>query len=287
MPTVFRMFERVLIDGLRFPEGPAFDRHGNLWAVELKGSGLIRWRENSCERITTGGAPNGLVIDALDRVVFCDAEQCSLRRYDPITRLIDTLVDSVDGQRLSKPNDLAFDPVGNLVFTNPGDSRTEPTGYICVLHDCSEVKKIGSGFYFCNGLAFTPEGSELIVAETYRQRLWRGGWDASTATWIEPRVWASGLVGAPGPDGMAFAPDGTLWVAVYGSGMVMQIGTDGHIMQRLSIAGKNPTNCAFDPSGLLGLVVTEAEYGRLLSYHSFDSKCQLSAADSPTVLQSD
>jgi gluconolactonase len=263
------MSERILIDGLRFPEGPAFDRHGNLWAVELKGGGLIRWWDESWQRISTGGAPNGAVVDARDRVVFCDAEQCSLRRYDPSTLAIETLVDSVDGQRLFKPNDLAYDSVGNLVFTNPGDFRSEPSGYVCVLTPAGAVKKIGTGFYFCNGLAFTPAGDELIVAETYRQRLWRGGWDSATANWIEPKVWAEGLVGEPGPDGMAFAADGTLWVAVYGSGTVMQIDPNGQIIDRLSIGGKNPTNCAFDPSGRLGLVVTEAEKGQLLSHSPF------------------
>jgi gluconolactonase len=260
------MIERILIDDLRFPEGPAFDRHGNLWAVELKGGGLVRWRKDSWERIATGGAPNGLTIDAQDRVVFCDSKLCSLRRYGPSTRAIETLADSVDGQRLLMPNDLAYDSGGNLVFTNPGASGTEPSGYVCVLTPVGALKKIGTGFYFCNGLAFTPDGSELIVAETYRQRLWRGAWDASTATWLEPKVWAEGLVGEPGPDGMAFAADGTLWVAVYGSGTVMQIDPNGQIIDRLSIGGKNPTNCAFDPSGRLGLVVTETEKGQLLSY---------------------
>jgi sugar lactone lactonase YvrE len=81
---------------------------------------------------------------------------------------------------------------------------------------------------------------------------------AETAKWVEPKVWATGLDGAPGPDGMAFAEDGTLFVAVYGSGSVFHLDADGRIIERIAVPGANPTNCAFDPSGRLGLVVTEA-----------------------------
>jgi gluconolactonase len=260
------MSERILADGLHFPEGPAFDRRGNLWCVELQGGGLVCWKDGTWSRIPTGGAPNGIAIDWQDRVIFCDSEQLAIRRYEPNTGVLETLADRIAGEPLFKPNDLAFDASGNLLFTCPGDSRTEPTGYVCVLRSDGEMHKIGTGFYFCNGLALTPEGTELIVAETYCQRLWRGKWDASSTTWINPRIWCEGLVGAPGPDGMAWADDGSLWVAVYGSGMVFQIGQNGDILSRVKVAGKNPTNCAIDPSGSLGLVVTEAATGRLLSY---------------------
>ena len=40
---------------------------------------------------------------------------------------------------------------------------------------------------------------------------------------------------------------------------------DGRITGAIDLPGQNPTNCAFDPSGRLGLVVTEAEKGLLLS----------------------
>lgn len=255
----------IVLDGLRFPEGPAFDDRGALWMVELKGRGLVHWKDQLAQRISTGGAPNGAAIDAHGRVVFCDAEECSLRRHDPLLRKTETLAGSMDGVALNKPNDLAFDAAGNLVFTCPGNSREEPSGYVCVLRRDGHLRKVAEDLYFPNGLAFTADGKELVIAETYRQRLWRGRWDASSATWIAPAVWASGLDGAPGPDGMAFGHDGALYAAVYGSGTVMKIGHTGNIVDRITLPGRNPTNCAFDPSGKLGLVITEAELGLLLS----------------------
>jgi gluconolactonase len=256
---------RLLAEGLNFPEGPAFDQRGRLWFVELKGGNLAFLEEGKVTRIPVGGEPNGIAIDAEDRIVFCDAGNCSIRRHDPVSGETITLADSVDGEPLFKPNDLAFDPAGNLVFTCPGDSRTEPTGYLCCLRPNGEVRRVASGFYFPNGLAFSPDGRHLIVAETRRQRLWRGRWDAKRSLWLAPRPWAS-VGGTIGPDGMAFTKEGLLYVAIYSGGAVKVVGMDGEVEEVIPVAGANPTNCAFDPSGSLGLVVTEAETGVLVAY---------------------
>jgi gluconolactonase len=255
----------TLAEGLLFPEGPAFDRSGALWLVELKGGRLTRWTQDGLQRHDIGGGPNGSAVDAQGRVFFTDSADRCLRRFDPATCDTTTITCELGNEPLNKPNDLAFDKQRNLVFTCPGESRHEPTGYVAVLTHEVAVRKVAESLYFPNGLAFTPDGEELIVAETYRQRLWRGRWEAETGRWLDPRVWATGLDGPPGPDGMAFAADGTLFVAVYGSGSVAHIDQDGAIMARYALPGRNPTNCAFDPSGELGLVVTEAEHGRLLS----------------------
>lgn len=257
---------RLLGAGLRFPEGPAFAADGTLWCVEVKGGGLARWREGGSTCYPTGGAPNGAAIDATGRIWFCDAEQNAIRRFDPRTGELETLANRVNGRAINKPNDLAFDRSGNLIFTCPGDSRQDPTGFVCCLSSAGAVSIIADQLFFPNGLAFTADGTELIVAETYRQRLWRGAWDSARREWCAPRVWATGLDGAPGPDGMAFAADGTLCVAVYGAGAVMRVDAAGRVCENIPTPGRNPTNCAFDPSGELGLVVTEAERGELLSF---------------------
>jgi sugar lactone lactonase YvrE len=253
-----------LATDLRFPEGPTFAPDGSLWCVELKGGGLCRLQDGVLTRVATGGEPNGIAISADGRVWFCDAGQRSVRVHDPRDGSTRTVVDSLDGAPLGKPNDLAFDALGNLLFTCPNDGRTEAVGYVCCLDHTGRLTRIASDLYFANGLAFTADGAELVVAETYRQRLWRGRWDAASCRW-HGRVWAEGLLGKPGPDGMAFATDGTLWAAVYGSGQIMAVDAAGSIVRRIDLPGRNPTNCAFDPSGRLGLVVTEAEQGQLLS----------------------
>lgn len=259
---------KILAAGLHFPEGPAFAPDGSLWVVELKGANLVRINAAGTNIFAVGGAPNGIAIDQLGRVCFCDAEQNAIRRFDPQMERTETLADAVDGETLNKPNDLAFDSVGNLIFTCPGNSRQEPTGYVCVLTPAGQVRKIAENLYFPNGLAFTANGKELVIAETYRHRLWKGNWNATSCKWTQAQPWCNigGPNGPGGPDGMAFDEEALLYVAVYGTGSVRIVNRTGEVLQHLQLPAPNPTNCAFDPSGQWGLVVTEADQGLVLSY---------------------
>lgn len=258
---------QTLATGLNFPEGPAFAPDGSLWAVELKNESLIQLIDGVLTRYRVGGAPNGIAIDANGLIWFCDAAQNAIRQFDPATGQTKTLVSKAAGQPLDNPNDLAFDSSGNLVFTCPGNSRQQPTGYVCVRMTDGEIRKISTDKYFPNGLAFSADGKTLIVAETYRHRLWKGGWNPDRGEWTEAHVWATieGSQGPGGPDGMTFGRDDNLYVAVYGTGCIHVVSPGGQVNERIKLPGRNPTNCAFDPSGQLGLVITEAEHGQIVS----------------------
>ena len=264
----------VLADGLAFPEGPAFAPDGALWWSEIDGGCLGRWRDGAAERIAIGGRPNGLAFDGEGRVWICDGGERSIRRHDPRTGETETVLDRIEDEPLAKPNDLAFDPLGNLLFTCPNDARQDPVGYVCCLAPDGVPTRIGDGLFFPNGLALTPDGAHLVVAETYRYRLWRGRWDAGARRWRDAAPWVE--VGGPiGPDGLAFAGGGDLYVALFGQGVLRIVGGDGEAGRTVAVPGERPTNLAFDPSGRLGLVVTEAERGRLLSYPSLRSASAL------------
>jgi gluconolactonase len=125
------------------------------------------------------------------------------------------------------------------------------------------VTKIAEGMYFPNGLAI--ESRTLVIAETYSWRIWKGEWDSAARRWRNAAPWAE--TGGPvGPDGLAFGPDGLLYAAVYGQRSVKGFDAAGKLARKVATAGKNPTNVAFDPSGTLGMVVTEAEQGCLWSF---------------------
>ena len=257
---------QVIARDLAFPEGPMFDRLGNLWCVELKAGRLARLGpDGALDRFTVGGAPNGLALDVAGGLWFCDADHNAVRRLDPATGETATIIETVDGQALDRPNDLAFDAAGNLIFTCPGSSRTEPTGYVCCRTPDGACAVIADGLYFPNGLAFTPEG-DLVLAETRRQRLWRGVWDASARRWVDPAPLCA-TAGAPiGPDGLAIDAEGRIFAAIYGAGLVEIFAPDGQRLGALTTPGANASNCAFDPSGRLGLVVTETARGEVLAF---------------------
>ena len=253
----------VLASGLAFPEGPAFAPDGSLWCVEARGGALVQWSTDGVTRHDTGGLPCGLAFDAHGRAWFCDAKQKAVRVYDPAQGRFDTVATHVNGIELDAPNDLAFDAVGNLVFSCPGDSRFEATGSVCCLRPDGTVRMLHDALYFPNGIVFGADNQTLYVAETYGKRVWKGSWNANAATWTDAAPWAE-LGGEPGPDGMALGADGLLYVAALRAGCVKAVDASGTVVAEYAVPGPRPTNVAFDPTGALGMVVTEAERGELL-----------------------
>jgi gluconolactonase len=248
---------------LNFPEGPSFDRNGNIWLVEKGAGNLIYISNHLSKRFYVGGAPNGIAIDNNNLVWFCDSKQNSIRTFNPITKTTTTVIDQIDGTALKMPNDLTFDKFGNLIFTCPGNSLDDDTGYICCLDAERKLTKIFEGLYYPNGLAFNKMQSHLYVAETGTHKIWKFEWIAMTLTNKELFVETGGPIG---PDGIAFDEDENLYVAVYGSGKIKSWDNTGHELPPIITGGKNPTNCAIDPLGVRGIIITEAENGVLIQY---------------------
>ena len=253
---------KVLLENLAFPEGPAIDSKGNIWFVELHGG-------NVCVLSTNGelkrypienGKPNGIAIDDEDNIWFCDSGNNCVSMLDPKTAVVKKICTHVDGEVLNAPNDLAFDSCGNVIFTCPGSSRKEPTGYVCAVNKAG-VKKVITEKFFPNGLAVSPDGKTLVIAETYKQRLWKGDWNAETLEWTNASPWVD-VGGTIGPDGMAFGDDGNLYAAIYGGKAVKVVSPEGKIIKVIELEGSNASNCAFLKEG--GLLVTETEKKQLL-----------------------
>ena len=255
---------KTILENLDFPEGPAVDSKGNIWLVELRGGNVVRLGTDGAVRRfpVAGGKPNGLAVDADDKIWFCDAGNDCISILDPDSCKIEVFCDSLNGAPLAHPNDLAFDREGNLLFTCPGDSRQKATGYVCAATKGGVVKKVIAEKFFPNGLAFAADGNTLVLAETYKKRLWKGFWDPCALTWSRPEPWAD-IGGKIGPDGMAFGDDGNLYVAVFGGGAIKVISPNGLAIADIPLDGDNPSNCAFNNAG--GLLITETENGRLLS----------------------
>ncbi|WP_128546552.1 SMP-30/gluconolactonase/LRE family protein [Larkinella soli] len=263
----------VVATGLQFPEGPSFTSDGTLWCVEQNGESLFWLKpDGSTGRVPTGSGsrPNGLYIDDLDRIWFCDsglqAIRCLNRSADPEGRQEpEIIIDRVDDEPLNWPNDLITDADGNLIFSCPGPSDDDSHGYVCACTPVGEVRKITDRLVYPNGVAFLPNGHTLLIAETHRKRIWAGRWDPNSLQWINPTVWAETGPDGHGPDGLTLGPDNRIYAAIYGGSRLQVYKPTGELVETIPLPGQNPTNCTFDPTGRLGLVITEGEKGELLS----------------------
>lgn len=257
----------IILNDLNFPEGPCFDSKGNIWLVEKDAGNLVLISDDIHKRYYVDGAPNGIAIDENDLVWFCDSKQNSIRTFDPISQTTATIVKQYENSALKMPNDLAFGPNGNLLFTCPGDTLEDNTGYICCLSIDGKLSKIFEGMFYPNGLALNKEQSHLFVAETGTQKIWKFEWDNENKQ-LKDKTLFTETGGSVGPDGIAFDEDGNLYVAVYGSGKVKVWNKDGALIEEIETLGYNPTNCALDPSGKKGLIITEAKNGILVQHQT-------------------
>src|SRR5581483_6154142 len=92
---------RVLMDGLEFPEGPAFDPAGALWCAEIRGGNLVRYAPSGAQRFASGGRPNGLAFDADGVAWVCDPQFNAIRCFDPRSETWTIAVDAIDGEPLA------------------------------------------------------------------------------------------------------------------------------------------------------------------------------------------
>ena len=253
--------------GLSFAEGVNFDRDGTLYCVDVHGGGVWRMPPGGALRewVRTGGAPNGSRFGPGSDLFVADCGRQAVLRLSTGTGREVVYADACDGRPFRGPNDLCFGPDGTLYVTDPaGSSLTERIGAVYGVAPDGTVHRVGGGLAFPNGLAVTPDGATLIVAETHTGVLHR--YDLAEPRHyreIDPLATLS-PAGAPpdeaGPDGMVFGADGNLYVAHFGAGVVRVIDQGGTIVASLAAGGMTPTNVAFWGDSLY---VTEGMGGSL------------------------
>lgn len=253
---------RLFATGFEFPEGPAFDRWGNLYVVNHQSPtgriSRIAPDGSVTTFVETGGKPNGSAFHANGDLYVADAGTRSILRVTPRGE-IHTVVDSYEGKPLNAPNDLVFDREGNLYFTDPARF---PRPDLCLspvyrLRGDGHLERIAEDLAFPNGIALSPDEKTLYVAETRRHQ--------TTAFEIRP----DGSLGKPRvlaryepparPDGMALDEEGNLIVALIHGSRLAVISPEGRLLDEYPVGGTGPTNLCFGGEGCQHLYVTETE----------------------------
>jgi sugar lactone lactonase YvrE len=164
----------------------------------------------------TGGRPLGIEPAPGARLIVCDAQR-GLLRLDLGTGELTTLVPATD---VGLCDNAAVAPDGTVYFTDssrrhdlghyPADviehvgtgrvMRRSPGGRVDVLH---------TGLQFANGIALSPDGSFLVVAESGSRLITRVRLDHRIG---HVDTFAADLPGHP--DNITTGPDGTFWVAL-------------------------------------------------------------------------
>lgn len=254
----------LVASGMNFPEGPAWDGDRTLFVSNCYG-GWISKIEGTASRVflTAGNDPftfektNGLTFFKDGSLFACDYGRGAILRIQPDGSSA-IYADGYQGKRFNRPNDLAFDPRGNLYFTDPNAYRTtNPDGVIYrVDAQSKQVTPAARNLAFPNGLAFSADGSHLYVCESARQQIFRFK-VADNGNLIDKELFIS-LPGGD-PDGINFDREGHLYVAHFGGGAIYVIAPNRTIKAKLPAPGKKPSNVEFGGPDLRTLYITEVE----------------------------
>ena len=174
--------------GFGFTEGPAVDRHGNVYFTDQPNDRIYRW-DAGTGKITLflqgTGRANGMAFDADGNLITCSDMHGEVWKIYPDGSHV-VLVNNYGGKLLNGPNDVWINPAnGGMYFTDPIFPRSywdptdprqqpwEPTH--------SEQAPVGKGGYV---YYLPPGGTELVRVTTEAM-----GWDSDG--------WPNGVVGTP------------------------------------------------------------------------------------------
>jgi sugar lactone lactonase YvrE len=196
----------VLLDGLAMVESARW-HDGRLWFAHWGTGEIVAVGADGTAEVVGHGPPGlGWSIDWLpDGRLLVTGPELTRREPDGST------VRHADLRALSPHgwNEIVVDGRGNAYVDSVGFAfgAEEPRdGLIALVTPDGSARVVVTGLAFPNGMAITPDGSTLIVAESFAGRL--------TAFDIGPdgglshrRVWADGL----GPDGICVDAEGAVW----------------------------------------------------------------------------
>ena len=181
-----------------------------------------------------GWLPDGtlLVVSMMDRKV--------LRVDGGVTSVHADLAEHAGPQA----NDMVVDAAGRAYVSTidfMGFAEMPETNLVRVDPD-GKVSVAATGLSFPNGSVITPDGSTLIIAESWAGRL--TAFDiAADGTLAGRRVWAA-LPEGCAPDGIDLDSEGAVWVADVGGKRAIRVRAGGEILDEVSAGDLHVIACA-------------------------------------------
>jgi len=254
--------ENLFTEGI---EGPATDRHGNIYAVNLARQGTIGkvapdGRGEVFVELPPGSIGNGIRFDRGGTMFVADYTGHNVLRVDPATREVRT---HAHHDSFNQPNDLAIGPDGTLYASDP--DWKAGTGQVWRIDRDGRVTRLADGMGTTNGIEVSPDGSTLYVNESVQRRIW--AFDLTTGrTLANQRLLIR--FADHGFDGMRCDVDGNLYVTRYGKGTVAVVSPEGKVLREVSVLGSRPSNLCFGGPDGRTVYVTEVEHRRLVQFRS-------------------
>jgi gluconolactonase len=297
------MTVRTVAAGLAFPEGPVVLTDGRVLTSEMAAGRVTLLATTGPEPYAeVGGGPNGL-LSFRGGLLVCQNGGCAWGiapwPYDlpGATRLfrptgtaprpvppqlqwvapdgrVSTLATSftaLDGSRrdLVRPSDIAADGAGGFYLTDGAAVRGRTRELTGVLHGTAdgELREIVYPLEMPNGVAVSPDGAHVYVAETRTRRIWRFDMTAPgvlTGARGFATVPSGGPLNVGGADGLCVDRTGCVVVATLGAGGICALDPGGRLLLQIPMDDPMTTNVVVDETKDR-LLVTLASTGRVVA----------------------
>jgi sugar lactone lactonase YvrE len=225
---------QIVKDGLVLGESPRW-HDGRLWVADWGAREILAIEPSGAAEVVVRAPELPVCFDWLPdgRLLLVAGRDGLLLRQEPGG----DLVPHADLTALAAPpwNDIVVDGRGNAYVGGTGfdfPGGTFAPGTIALVTPDGHAREVADGVAFPNGVAITPDGATLILAESYGNRL--------TAFDIAPdgglsgrRVWAD--LGDGVPDGICLDAEGAAWYADVPNQRCVRVREGGAVAQTVAV----------------------------------------------------
>lgn len=186
----------------------------------------------------------------------------SIQRFDPRTEAATTFIKIEPDDPTSRTNDAVCDHNGRLIAgtmrSAPQGTTPDPVGNLYRIDGGGAKSCLLSGLSIPNGLAFSPDGRTLYLADTPRRTVWKAGYDPETGLPGERCVFVELSESQGRPDGAAVDAEGCYWVAAVWGRQLLRYTPRGDLDLVVRLPVERPTKLAFGGPDHRTIYVTSA-----------------------------
>jgi gluconolactonase len=249
-----------------FLEGPAFDRDGNLYMVDIPFGRILRMSPGGEFDVAAeyDGWPNGLAIHRDGRIFIADYRY-GVMTLDPRAGRVEPFLTHCFSESFKGCNDITFGNNGDLYFTDQGQTGVhDPSGRVYRYTSGGRLECLIGNGPSPNGLVLDPQDKVLYVAMTRANCMWHcplkpGGGVSKVGVFAQ-------LPGIHGPDGLAMDEAGNLSAAHARPGIIWVFSSIGEPLYRVQpkAKGSRMTNMCYGGADRKTLFITESYSGTIL-----------------------